>query len=411
MAPVGLLLALMVLQGPVQQKLARSGVFSPGTRVPVRFSRSLSGGRDRAGSAVAVQTMTDLEAGGCILVPAFTPIVGTVVGSEPGRLFGKRGYLALRFDSILAGPGVWVPLSATLDSLEWAPHGSWSQRGVVEHKPRSIRGFVGSAGVAGVAGMATGVGWIPAVAFAGVNLLHRGPGAHILAGQRGTLRLGAPLVVPMPERCERPEPVQDPSLAASLPLLPPRALNRHGTAGADPVNLVLRGTRLEVDSAFSRAGWLPARPSTFGALAVEAEAIVLAHEDSVAPMSHEFYRGRVEDLRYERASPSARARHHVRLWQADSAGTLWAAAATEDVGMLVSPWRRTVTHRIAPDIDRERDLLVAELLAGGCAVLGGYVTLPGATRTGTSVAGQRYVTDARAAVLRLVSCPRYTRPF
>jgi hypothetical protein len=79
--------------------------------------------------------------------------------------------------------------------------------------------------------------------------------------------------------------------------------------------------------------------------------------------------------------------------------------------MLVSPLRRTVTHRIAPDIDRERELLTGELLAGGCAVPGGYVTLPGATRTGTSVAGQRYVTDARAAVLRLVACPRYTRPF
>lgn len=174
---------------------------------------------------------------------------------------------------------------------------------------------------------------------------------------------------------------------------------------------MLRGSREEVDSAFSRAGWLLAKPSTFGAIAKEAEAIVLSRGDPVAPMSHEFYAGRVEDLRFERASPSARARHHVRLWQADSAGTLWAGAATEDVGMLVSARRRTVTHRIAPDIDRERELLAGELLAGGCAVLGGYVTLPGATRTGSSVAGQRYVTDARAAVLRLVACPRYTRPF
>lgn len=410
MSPAGLLVALAVLQGP-PQSLDRFGVFSVGTSLPIRFMQSLTGGRDKTGSVIAVQTMTDLEAGGCILVPAFTPVLGTVVGSEPGRLFGRRGFLSLRFDSILAAPGTWVPLSAALDSLEWTPHGSWSLRGTVTGKPRSIRGFVGTAGAAGVAGVATGVGLIPAVAFTGVDLILRGPGAHILAGQRGTLRLGVSLVVPIPDRCMRPPPVPDPAVVISLPPLPPRALNKSGTAGADPINLVLRGSREEVDSAFSRAGWLLAKPSTFGAIAKEAEAIVLSRGDPVAPMSHEFYAGRVEDLRFERASPSARARHHVRLWQADSAGTLWAGAATEDVGMLVSARRRTVTHRIAPDIDRERELLAGELLAGGCAVLGGYVTLPGATRTGSSVAGQRYVTDARAAVLRLVACPRYTRPF
>jgi hypothetical protein len=411
MSPAALVVALAALQGPVRQGLDRTGVFSGGTPVPIRFTHSLAAGRDRAGSAIAVQTMADLEAGGCVLVPAYAPILGTVVASEPGRLFGKRGYLALRFDSLLAAPGVWVPLAATLDSLEWAPHGAWPGRGIVTGRPRSVRGFVGAAGAAGVAGVAAGVGLIPAVAFTGVNLVRRGPGAQIFAGERGALRLHAPLVVRIPGRCERPAPARDLSLVASLPPLPPRASNQRGTAGEDPINLLLGGTREEVDSAFTRAGWLRAEPSTFGALAREAEAIVLARRDSVAPMSHEFYRGRVEDLRFERASPSARVRHHVRLWQADSSGTLWAAAATQDVGVLVSARRRTVTHRIAPQIDRERELLVGELLAGGCAALRGYVTLPGARAAGASVAGQPYVTDARAAVLRLGPCPRYAGPF
>lgn len=172
MSPAGLLVALAVLQGP-PQSLDRFGVFSVGTSLPIRFMQSLTGGRDKTGSVIAVQTMTDLEAGGCILVPAFTPVLGTVVGSEPGRLFGRRGFLSLRFDSILAAPGTWVPLSAALDSLEWTPHGSWSLRGTVTGKPRSIRGFVGTAGAAGVAGVATGVGLIPAVAFTGVDLILR----------------------------------------------------------------------------------------------------------------------------------------------------------------------------------------------------------------------------------------------
>jgi LssY-like putative type I secretion system component LssY len=159
-----------------------------------------------------------------------------------------------------------------------------------------------------------------------------------------------------------------------------------------------------VDSAFRSADWSLAQRSTFGSLAKETEAIVLSRRDSTAPMSHLYYLGRMEDLRFERASPSARARHHVRLWRTDSTGALWAAAATEDVGVLVSARRRSVTHRVAPDVDRERDLLVGDLLAGGCAALEGYATLPGADTTGATVAGQRYVTDARVAVVSVAAC-------
>jgi len=409
MLPGPLAFALAVAQALQAQPQERSGVFAPGTRVPVRFARSLVGGRAARGTVFEVQAMAPLEAGGCILIPAFTPIAGTVLQSRPGRMFGRRGVLQLRFDSVLAAPDEWVPLAAALDSLEWMSRASWTAAGGVQQKPRSVRGMIGTAGLAGLAGAATGLGVVPLVAVTGLDLVLRGPGAQILAGQRGLLRLTAPLVVPMPDRCETIARAES-DVPPSVPPLPARASDKRGTEGADPINLILEGTPDELDSALDRAGWLPARRSTFGALAAEAEAVVLAKRDSEAPMSHEYYLGRVEDLRFERASPTARARHHVRLWRADSAGTLWAAAATEDVGMLVSARRTTVTHRIAPEIDRERDLLVGELLAGGCAVFDGYVALPGAVKSGKGVAGQAFVTDGRAAVVRVVACPRYAAP-
>lgn len=409
MSPGGLLLALAVAQALPPPPQERSGVFAPGTRIPVRFTRSVTGGRDRQGTVFEVQAMAPLEAGGCIIVPAFTPIRGTVVQSRPGRLFGRRGYLELRFDSVLAAPDEWVALAGELDSLEWSRRGAWTASGGVQQNPRSIRGIIGTAGLVGLASAATGLGVVPLVAVTGLDLVVRGPRAEILAGQRGAVRLTATLVVPMPDRCESAAATSADTTPV-VPPLPAHATDKRGTAGADPVNLILRGTREDLDSALVRAGWLPAKRSTFGALAVEAEAVLLARRDSEAPMSHEYYGGRVEDLRFERASPSARARHHVRFWQADSTGTLWAAAATEDVGMLVSARQRTVTHRIAPEVDNERELLVSELLAGGCAVLEGYVTLPGAVQSGKSLAGQPFVTDARAAVVRVVTCPRYARP-
>jgi len=400
MGLASLAVAFLLAQAP-QQGHAMMPV---GTQVRVRFPESVQGGREKVGTVVRLQTTSPLESGGCTAVPAFAPIAATLVVSRPAQLFGRSGRLELRFDSLSPRPGIWVPLGAVLDSLEWAARGALNAAGQLRQKSRSIRGLVGTAGVAELAGAATGAGIVPVFVLTGFQLVLRGGQAHILAGQRGALRLTAPLDVPAPPRCERAVDPWASTATPSIPALPPRATDRRGTTAADPINLLLVGTRPALDTAFGRAGWMMAQRSTFGSLARETGDILLQHRDSAGPMSHEYYQGRVEDLRFERASLSARARHHVRLWRADSSDTLWAAAATEDVGMLVSARSRTVTHRIAPDIDRERDLLVGDLLAGGCVALQGYGTLPGAQRAGVGVARQRFVTDARVAVLRAVAC-------
>ena len=396
------LLALGLLLGPSPQQ--------PGAEVPagnhlsVRFPESVQGGREKVGAVVTLQTISPLAAGGCVVVPAFAPVAATVVVSQAPRSFGRSGKLALRFDSLATAPGSWVPVHAVLDSLEWAARGTLDAQGRIARRGHTVRGVVGTAGAAGLAGAATGVGLVPVFVLTGIDLALRGGAAHILAGQRGALRLTAPLVAPAPPRCE---PATDPWASADsvpLPPLPPRAMDKKGRSGADPINLVFVGRAAEVDSAFGRAGWMAAQRSTFGSLARETEDIVLARQDSAGPMSHEYYLGRVEDMRFERASPSARSRHHVRLWHADTSDTLWVAAATEDVGILVSARRHTVTHRIAPDVDRERDLLVGDLLAGKCMTLKGYGTLPGAAPRGVSVAHQPYFTDARVAVLHVLAC-------
>jgi len=395
-----LALALVLAPGPQRPRAQ----VPPGTYVRVRFPESVEGGRERVGAAVRLQTTRALESSGCAVVPAFSPVAATVVVSRPAGLFGRRGRLELRFDSLSPAPGRWVPLAAVLDSLEWAARGTLNAEGQLEQRGHSFRGMVGTAGAAGLAGAATGVGIVPVFVLTGLDLVLRGGAAHVLAGQHAVLRLTDTLDVPAPARCE---PAADPWASAgtpAVPALPPRATDKRGVVGADPINLILLGDAASVDTAFGRAGWMAAQRSTFGALARETEDIVLARSDSAGPMSHEYYLGRMEDMRFERASPSARARHHVRLWRATDSDTLWAAAATEDVGMLVSARRHTVTHRIAPDIDRERDLLVGDLLAGGCVVLEGYATLPGALQSGVSEAHQPYVTDGRVAVLRVRAC-------
>ncbi len=400
-----LLSAVALAQAPQQAGPGPAVVFPADTRIAVRFPSFLEGGRDPVGSVVVIQTTEPLDDGACIVVPPYAPLAGTVTVSRPGELFGRGGLLQLRFDSVAVAPGRWVRLQAVLDSLEWISRGALRRGGALEAGGRSVRGVIGTTGIVGVAGALTPVGFVPALAVAGVDLMLRGARARILAGQRGMLRLTAPFVVPGGGRCVRAL-ARKPAELPPIPAIPPRTTDRKAKAGRDPINLILVGTEAAVDSAFRRADWSAARRSTLGSLARETEAIVLSSRDSTAPMSHLYYLGRMEDIRFERASPSARARHHVRLWQVDSTGAMWAAAATEDVGVLVSARRRSVTHRVAPDVDRERELLVGDLLAGGCAELAGYATLAGADTTGTTVGGQKFVTDGRVAVLDVTACGR-----
>ena len=79
-------------------------------------------------------------------------------------------------------------------------------------------------------------------------------------------------------------------------------------------------------------------------------------------------------------------------------------AATEDAGMKVNPFKGRFTHAIRPDIDTERDRIVQDLEATGCADLVDYVAMAGAVQHGRNYTGQQFVTDGRTAVISVRPC-------
>jgi hypothetical protein len=125
-----------------------------------------------------------------------------------------------------------------------------------------------------------------------------------------------------------------------------------------------------------------------------------------APVSTEYFEGRSQDAAYELQGPSARKRHHIRVWELDDAPGVIVGAANEDVGVTFDPLRGRATHRVDPEIDRERDYITTQLEAGGCADLLDFVKLPGALTQTTTASGQRLISDARSAVVRIRPCHR-----
>jgi hypothetical protein len=376
--------------------------YPPDTRLPIRFLEDMKSGHTRAGTPVLAQTMGALVAGPCVIVPAYTQLVGTVRESRGPRRFGGAGTLGLHFDSLQLGSRGWTTLEAVLDSLEYTVGVRIAESGGIVGV-RTRRQALLHAGVPVAAATATGVGAVPVALLAGARIVGRGPSAGVLAGELGVVRLLTVLEVSAPPTCDSIGGHVDLDRVPPLPRFATRTASGAGRL-ADPINLVLIGTAPNIDSAFRSAGWVAAAAHRAGALTREILATLEDRPSVGAPVSTQYFGGRPQDRAFELSGPNARIRHHLRLWLLDSVTGIWVGAANEDVGLTVNPLRGRATHRIDPDIDEERDRIVRDLEAGACADLLAYVPVWEGPQELRNAQGQKIVTDGRAPVIRTTRC-------
>jgi hypothetical protein len=174
-----------------------------------------------------------------------------------------------------------------------------------------------------------------------------------------------------------------------------------------PINVGLVGDREDVVRAFHAAGWYPADPITLRTSVEIIGSVLLDRPYGTAPVSPLFFDGRREDLAFEKpVGSSADRRQHVRLWlmlaNGAEARPVWLGSATFDSGVTLSRDTGQVTHRIAPNIDAERDGLVAGL--NDARMVTGIYQMKGIgpTLTGRNGEGDPYYTDGEIWVARLV---------
>jgi len=98
----------------------------------------------------------------------------------------------------------------------------------------------------------------------------------------------------------------------------------------------------------------------------------------------------------------------VRIWK--TGGTfggqpVWIAAATHDIGIVVSKEVKLFNHAIDPNIDDERQKIVDDLWFAGAVSSHALVARPKAPREAQTT-GELVKTDGRAAVIVLQKAPR-----
>ena len=135
----------------------------------------------------------------------------------------------------------------------------------------------------------------------------------------------------------------------------------------DPVNIAFDGTAEQLHRSMTEAGWTLADPVTFRSSAKIVWSSITRASYPAAPVSPLILFDREQDLAYQQevdGSPSRR--HHIRLWRCPKDWPLpgghrvdWVGSASYDTAVGVSFFTLQVTHRIAADIDRERDHVVS----------------------------------------------------
>ncbi len=135
----------------------------------------------------------------------------------------------------------------------------------------------------------------------------------------------------------------------------------------DPLNIAVVGSEADLVKTLLAAGWKPATPLGFSSSVRIAVDTVIDRPDPDAPVSSLYLYGRREDHAFEKpVGNSPRERHHVRFWQSPETRhdrPLWMGSATHDIGVELSRTTGQVTHHISPQVDAERDLLLADLRA------------------------------------------------
>ena len=149
----------------------------------------------------------------------------------------------------------------------------------------------------------------------------------------------------------------------------PRITHTSDGIAGDPVNVALLGSEADVIHAMIAAKWDPADPLTFRSSVRIAVDSVFRRPDEDAPVSTLELFGRKQDLAFEQAvGDSPRQRHHVRFWHWDrlyDGREVWLGAITFDERVGLSHTTGQVTHHIGPDLDAERDRLIAGLQQAG----------------------------------------------
>ncbi len=390
--------------------LLASRQLQPGAQLHIRLTTPISSYASHSGDRVEAVLIAPVVANGEIVYPAGSLVSGKLKSVQKVG-FGLVHELAgfdLKFSDIATPDGQSFPLAARVQEVENGRERLTRDGG--------IRGFRPTGSLAYRTGgyIRTAITWdihAALAVWAVKTLLVQVPEPEIYypAGVELTLTLTGPLLGPEPQRAPEPSLAGDDRarMDALLAVVPMRTYAAFSYRPSDLTNVMFIGSRDDIATAFEAAGWIqPGQPSLRAHIRT-IRAVADGHGDSTAPMSDLLVEDQKADMSWQKSFNDLSKRHHIRIWKQTATWNgreVWIGAATHDIDFAF--WRpgTAMTHKIAENVDEERDKVVNDLLFTSCASLldtPERFEIPTFTRNAT---GDSMRTDTRLAILQVNAC-------
>jgi hypothetical protein len=377
-----------------------------GTAIPIRLNAKVSSQTSQPGDPVDAVVIAAVMASGQYAIPAGAVVHGSVIQASPAAEPDTRATLLVSFKRIDIG-GASVPCAARVAGVDNARE-KVDQAGQINGilASETITGKIDNeiskigeshSGLAGLLGAVKG-----AVLKQADTEINYGAGVEMTIQLTAALHLRVPggagpraRLSPMPEVTV---------LRRLIAGLPSQAVAQKPPKPSDLTNLILIGSREDVQQAFADAGWSAANPLSRKA---KYETLTALGEDrgyNEAPVSVLLLDGKPPDLVFEKLTDTFARRHHLRIWLTGETflgQPVWAAAATHDVGISFSEANRTFIHRVEGHIDEERAKVANDLIFTGRVRSETPVDRGGVPRTFQNATGDTLQTDGRIDVLLL----------
>jgi hypothetical protein len=196
---------------------------------------------------------------------------------------------------------------------------------------------------------------------------------------------------------------------ALLAKIPRRISDKKGNPG-DMVNVLLLGTEEEVVQVFTSANWVKVDKGVEKTFLAGFEDTIKKEDYLTFPMSTLYLFDRPQDYGFAHAEPIRvfMSRNHLRVWKSPyevGGKQLWCVAATHDIGFERDQRNNSVTHKIDPVVDKEREYVNDTLSGTGLVVARGHVTPSDPLLTAKTATGGEFHSDGRILVLVLKGKP------
>lgn len=193
--------------------------------------------------------------------------------------------------------------------------------------------------------------------------------------------------------------------AALFEKIPRRIGDKEGNPG-DMVNFLILGNEDQMKKVFTTAGWVKVDANVQASILGGVLASMSKEAYLTMPMSQLYLFGRPQDYGWAHAEPVmvVASRHHLRVWKAPftvNGVMVWVGAATHDIGFEKDQRNGSVTHKIDPDIDQEKDYVEKTLSSTGVVSEVTHFTPPNALKEAKTATGGSFHSNGAVLILKL----------